>query len=191
MKAILLSVALLFFTACFDKKEDKKEEESEQITQVEVKKEPDFNRLIKFSLKFYNSDEIFEIKRINNDNKDLEFTSNDKIILFNFFTTWCPPCKAEIPHLNDLALKYKDRLRVIGVLLEDKSDEEIAKFIKDNGISYDIVTGDNNYTFLKVLGEINGIPYIALYDQNGKNINNYLGAVYEEMLDIDIQKVMK
>lgn len=191
MKAILLSVALLFFIACFDKKEDKKEEESEQITQVEVKKEPDFNRLIKFSLKFYNSDEIFEIKRINNDNKDLEFTSNDKIILFNFFTTWCPPCKAEIPHLNDLALKYKDRLRVIGVLLEDKSDEEIAKFIKDNGISYDIVTGDNNYTFLKVLGEINGIPYIALYDQNGKNINNYLGAVYEEMLDIDIQKVMK
>lgn len=190
MKAILLSVALLFFTACFDKKEDKKEE-SEQVNQIEVKKEPDFNKLVKFPLNLYNSDEIFEIKRINDNNKDLEISTNDKIILFNFFTTWCMPCKAEIPHLNDLALKYKDRLRVIGVLLEDKNDEEIASFIKENNINYDIAKGDNNYTFLKVLGDIKGIPYIALYDQNGKNINNYLGAVYEEMLDIDIQKVMK
>lgn len=188
MKAILLSIALLFFTACFDKKEEKKEE-SEQTTTTPAKVE--FNKLIKFPLNFYNSDEIFSLKRLNLDNKDMEFSSNDKIIMFYFFTTWCAPCKAENPHINNLALKYKDRLKIIGVLLEDKSDEEIAEFIKANEISFDIATGDNNYTLLKVLDDIKGIPYIALYDQDGKNINNYVGTLYEEMLDIDIQKVMK
>lgn len=191
MKAVLLGVALLFFTACFDKKEEKKVESEQSEIQETKTTKTEFNKLIKFPLKIYNSDELFDIKRISLDNKDIEISSNDKIIIFNFFTTWCPPCKAEIPHLNNLALKYKDRVRIIGILLEEKSDEEIAKFIKDNEINYDIAVGDNNFTLLKVLGEINGIPYTALFDQNGKNINNYLGAFYEEMLDIDIQKVLK
>ncbi|WP_267523560.1 TlpA family protein disulfide reductase [Campylobacter sp. MG1] len=188
VKIIFLCFVLALFVACGDDKKDNETNNNEKDEKV-IKKD-DFNYLVKFSLNFHNSDRVFELKRKSEDNKDLEFNSN-KIILFNFFTTWCPPCIAEIYHLNNLVKKYGDRLEVIGVLLEDKSNEELEQFIKEHNINYNVAVGDNNYTLVKVLGEINGIPYIALYDQNGKNINNYLGAVYEEMLDIDIQKVMK
>lgn len=191
MKATILGIVLLFFTACNDDKNQKVEEQVEQTNTQVAEKKLEFNRLLKFSLNIFNSDQKFEIQRKNKDNKDLEFNSEDKLVLFYFFTTWCPPCKAEIVHLNNLATKYEDRLKIIGVLLEDKDEKELNDFIKEQKINFDIATGDNNYTFLKVLGDINGIPYILLYDQNGKNINNYLGAVYEEMIDIDIQKVMR
>ncbi len=186
VKIIFMALILFSFIACGDEKENKEETNTEK-----VEKEVKFDKLIKFSLNIHKSDTPLEIKRISEDNKNLEITNNDKIVMFNFFTTWCPPCIAEIPYLNNLAQKYGENIRIIGVLLEEKTPEEIDKFISENNINYEIATGENAFTFLKILGEINGIPYIALYDSEGKNINNYLGAVYQEMIDIDIQKVIK
>lgn len=51
-----------------------------------------------------------------------------------FFTTWCSPCIAEIPHLNKLQEKYEEQFNIVGVLLEDKSDEELRAFAQKNQI---------------------------------------------------------
>lgn len=188
VKIIFLSIFLLLYVACNDSNEkDNKSDSTEESVAVK----DDFNYLVNFNLNFYNSNEVFEIQRKNKNTNDLKL-STDKVVIFNFFTTWCEPCVAEIPHLNNLAQKYGDNIKIIGVLLEDdKSKEELDKFIKENNINYDIAIGDNNYTLVKVLNNVDSIPHIALYDKNGKNINNYIGIIYEEMLDIDIQKVLK
>ena len=116
--------------------------------------------------------------------------SNDEAILFNFFATWCPPCKAEIPHLNNLSDKFKGKLKIVSVLMEDKSKDEIDAFMKKFKINFGISYGENNFLFAKALGGVVGIPYMVLYKPNGEYATHYVGLVPEEMLESDINKVI-
>lgn len=115
----------------------------------------------------------------------------DKAVLVVYFATWCPPCIAEIPHLNSLSQKYKNSLEIIGVLLEDKSKEQMLDFAKKFDISYTVTYGENNYKLAKAVGDVQAIPFMILYDKSGKYANHYVGAVPEEMIDVDVQKVAK
>ena len=118
--------------------------------------------------------------------------NNNKIILLDFFATWCPPCKAEIPHLVNLQKKYKGKLKIISVLLEDnKPDSEIKSFIDYNHINYIVTNGTNNFKLSNLLGGIQNIPFMILYDKNGKVITHYIGIIPEEMIDSDIKKAIK
>lgn len=189
-KTIFFAIFIIFFISCGDN-ENKENNTNNQQEQKESNAD-NFNKFSTISLQFSNSSIGLGLKRTNENNKNLEFINNDnRAIMFIFFTTWCIPCKAEIPHLNNLYQKYKDKIRFIGILLEDKSDKELKEFIESNNINYEIANSDANYLFVKSIDGVSGIPYMMLYNNKGNNINNYLGAVYEEMLDIDIQKVIQ
>jgi len=115
----------------------------------------------------------------------------NKVVLVNFFTTWCPPCKAEIPHLISLQEKYKENFVIISVLLEEnKSNEEISNFMKFNNINYIITNGIDNFKFAQSVGGVKNIPLMFLYDKNGQYSTHYVGAIPEEMIDADIKKVL-
>lgn len=122
--------------------------------------------------------------------KGFKVEGNDEAILFNFFATWCPPCKAEIPHLNNLNDKFKGKLKIVSVLMEDKSKDEIDAFMKKYKINFDVAYGEGNSRFAKALGGVVGIPYIVLYKPNGEYATHYVGLVPEEMLESDINKVI-
>lgn len=122
--------------------------------------------------------------------KGFKMEGNDQAILFNFFATWCPPCKAEIPHLNNLQDKFKGKLKVISILMEDKTKEEIEAFIKRYKIKFDVTYGESNFFFAKSMGGVIGIPYMVLYKPNGEYAAHYVGLVPEEMLENDINKVI-
>lgn len=113
----------------------------------------------------------------------------NKVILVNFFATWCPPCKAEIPHLNRLKETFKDQFEVVAVLIEkNKSKEEINAFIANHAIEYPITNHPNNFTLADAVGGVKSIPTMLLFDKNGILIRKYIGIVPEEMLEIDIKK---
>lgn len=122
--------------------------------------------------------------------KGFKVEGNDEAILFNFFATWCPPCKAEIPHLNNLSDKFKGKLKIVSVLMEDKSKDEIDAFMKKFKVNFSISYGENNFLFAKALGGVVGIPYMVLYKPNGEYATHYVGLVPEEMLESDINKVI-
>ena len=122
--------------------------------------------------------------------KGFKVEGNDEAILFNFFATWCPPCKAEIPHLNNLSNKFKGKLKIVSVLMEDKSKDEIDAFIKKVKVNFGVSYGENNFLFAKALGGVVGIPYMVLYKPNGEYATHYVGLVPEEMLESDINKVI-
>lgn len=115
----------------------------------------------------------------------------NKIVIINFFATWCPPCKAEIPHLNNLQEKYKKDVKIISILLEEnKSNEQIKEFIRKNGIEFTITNSPSNFDLAKKVGGVKSIPFMLIYDRNGDYSQHYIGAVPEEMIDIDIQRVL-
>jgi peroxiredoxin len=86
-----------------------------------------------------------------------------KRVVLDFWATWCPPCKKEIPHFIMLANKMKtDDLVIIGISSEDKST--LKKFIKNIGINYPIVSADN---LPSPFSSISSIPTTFFIDRNG------------------------
>ena len=78
-----------------------------------------------------------------------------KVLIIDFWATWCPPCKAEIPDFIDLYKTYQKKgLVILGIALDDK--EKVSKFAKDYNINYPIVIGDQSISAL--YGGITGIP---------------------------------
>jgi thiol-disulfide isomerase/thioredoxin len=170
---------MLFFNGCSSDK--KKTEAKSEKVQEEVKNE-------KIILQDVSGKEIVVTPL----EKGFSFSGyENKVVLVNFFATWCPPCKAEIPHLNNLQEKYKDNFVIISVLLEEnKSNEEISNFMKYNNIHYIITNGLENFKLAQSVGGVKNIPLMFLYDKEGKYSTHYVGAIPEEMIDADIKKVL-
>ena len=59
-----------------------------------------------------------------------------KVVILNFWATWCPPCREEIPILTELAKKYKDNLLVVGVSVDDGSPDDVREFAKAFHMNY-------------------------------------------------------
>lgn len=118
----------------------------------------------------------------------------NKVILLDFWATWCPPCIKEMPHLDAISKKYKDDLVLIGVLSEaDKPPIELNKFLRRHKVTYPITTTDENnenLELLRVLTNLRTLPFKILYDKNGTYLNHYYGAIPEEMLELDIQQAI-
>ncbi|KAB7884936.1 TlpA family protein disulfide reductase [Poseidonibacter ostreae] len=116
----------------------------------------------------------------------------EKLVLLNFFATWCPPCKAEIPNLIELQNKYANDFKVVSVLLEDnKSNEDIIEFINEYKINYAVTNGKQNFLLSEALGEIKSIPTMFLLDKESKIFQKYVGIVPVEMMEIDIKKLLE
>lgn len=115
----------------------------------------------------------------------------NKSTLLVFFATWCPPCKAEIPHLIELKNKYADKFNVVAVLLEEnKNPNDVASFIKEHKINYFVSTEESaNFEAAKIFG-VKGFPTMFLFDQNGKKTAFYPGATPAEVIEQDILKTI-
>lgn len=113
----------------------------------------------------------------------------NKAVLVVFFATWCPPCKAEIPHLVNLQQKYKDDFAVVAVLVEEnKPNEEMVKFIRENNINYFVANSPANFEATEAVGGVRGIPAMFMYDKNGLKTAHYTGATQEDIIEQDIKK---
>jgi thiol-disulfide isomerase/thioredoxin len=104
-----------------------------------------------------------------------------KVVLLNFWATWCGPCRAEIPDLVELQDKYKDRLQVIGLVIDDDDLDAIHQFIREFRINYPIaITSDDVRTHY---GGIAALPTSFLLDPQGRVVQKHVGlrdpALYE------------
>ncbi len=102
-----------------------------------------------------------------------------KIVILNFFATWCPPCKKEIPGLVALRKKYgKDKVFIVGLSV-DKSAAPLKKFVRDMGIDYPVVRAGSDVTRLF---NVQSIPHNVVFDQNVDIVVNAAGFVSEDEL---------
>lgn len=121
----------------------------------------------------------------------------DKVVLFDIFATWCPPCQAEIRHMGNLQKKYGKDLIVMGVTIEeDKSNAELDAFReKFGGGNYLIANKADNQNLARAIagtigvGEQFPIPLMVLY-KNGQYVTHYTGATQEEIIDHDIAQAL-
>ncbi len=119
-----------------------------------------------------------------------------KIVIFDIFATWCPPCKAVATHLTSLQKKYKNDILVIGITIEDGiTNEKLEMFKKENNLDYILVNSSQNRAVITEIADelkLGGrfpIPIMAIY-KDGKYVVHYVGAVEEEFIDSDIKKAL-
>ena len=112
----------------------------------------------------------------------------DKVIILDFWATWCPPCRMEIPHFIDLYNEYKDEgLEVIGVAL-DRNVERVGPFAEEIGINYTVLLGNRDVTDL--YGGIMSIPTTFILDRDGKIRKKYIGYRDKEVFEKDIKELL-
>ena len=116
-----------------------------------------------------------------------------KVIIFDIFATWCPPCQATAPHLSSLQKKYKDDLVVIGVTIErNLPNTKLQDFRAENGADYTLVNSPQNRRLVNSiteslnLGAQYPIPIMAIY-KDGELVQKYIGLVEEEFVESDIK----
>lgn len=180
--AFFIISATILFTGCDSKKEEKEE----------VKKEIIKKKATNFKL---TSQDLKEINLEKTENGMLFKELKGKVVLLNFFATWCPPCKAEIPHLNNLKEKYKDSFEVVAVNLGERSGgltskEKMETFINDFKINYIVSNSEINFDVADAMGGIRSIPTMFLFDPSGKVVQKYVGLVPEEMMETDIKRAL-
>jgi len=98
-------------------------------------------------------------------------SSKNKVTLVNIWATWCPPCIAEMPSLQELSNDYKDKIDILIVSNEDK--EIVSKFIKSNNYDFPVYLsyGNTPESF-----NVRSIPRTFLLDKEGNIIIDETGA---------------
>jgi len=98
-----------------------------------------------------------------------------KVILVNFWATWCPPCREEIPALVALQEKYRDQLQIIGISEDEGSIDGVRRFAAARRINYPIVmlTPELERTFPGV----NALPTTFVVDREGRVVQKHVGML--------------
>lgn len=109
-----------------------------------------------------------------------------KIVLVNFFATWCPPCRQELPHLLQVEKKFGGNFVVIGVSVDENPDDVIP-FIKKMKIDYPVYMTDQD--LVRRFG-VSSIPHNVIYGTDGKMKANHAGYVDQEILEPFINNLL-
>jgi thiol-disulfide isomerase/thioredoxin len=110
-----------------------------------------------------------------------------KVVLLNFWATWCPPCRAEIPMLIDLAARYKDRVQIVGVSLDD-GPEEVKAFVKDEGINYPVVMASRE--IVAEYGGVPALPTLFIVNLDGNVVQKHEGLYSRELYETEIRLLL-
>ncbi|MFN3429489.1 MAG: peroxiredoxin family protein [Candidatus Sericytochromatia bacterium] len=112
-----------------------------------------------------------------------------KVVLVNFWATWCPPCRREIPDF----IRVQNTLRgkgfeIVGISLDEGGAEAVAPFAMEMGINYAVALG--NEQVVASYGGIRGIPTSFLIDRQGRLVRTYPGMIDERTLRAAVEALL-
>lgn len=113
-----------------------------------------------------------------------------KVLLVNFWATWCSPCRKEIPSLIRIQDKYQDRgFSVIGISMDEGGQRVVSKFIKKIEVNYPVFIGKAKLA--RGFGGVMGIPVSFLVDREGNLVKRLDGYISEKVLNRELVKLFE
>src|ERR1700675_315120 len=111
-----------------------------------------------------------------------------KVVLLNFWATWCGPCRMEVPDLVELQKKYQDRLQVIGLVVDDADEDGVRKFAKRYGINYPIAMATDEMRFQ--FGGVPALPTSFIIDPQGRVVQKHIGLRDPELYELEVRALL-
>ena len=111
-----------------------------------------------------------------------------KVVLLNFWATWCPPCRAEIPDLIRLQTEYADRLVIAGLSTDAEGKETVQSFVDEAGINY--LVGMSSPELEAKFGGVVGLPTTFLLDTRGRIVQKHIGFANPDLYEMEIRALL-
>ncbi len=123
--------------------------------------------------------------------KDVSLQSyKGKVILLDFWATWCGPCKVEIPHFIEFQQKYGPKgLQVVGVSVDDPVDK-LVPYVKEMGMNYPVLQGLGHDAVQDAYGPILGIPVSVMISRDGKICATHTGLTGKDVFEKEIESLL-
>lgn len=113
----------------------------------------------------------------------------DKVLLVNFWATWCAPCELEIPWFIDFDKKYRERgLEIVGISLDEEGPEVVKKFVAKKKMTYKVVMGNDQVA--DAFGGVVGLPTTFLVDRHGKFYSMHRGLVGKDIVENELLELL-
>lgn len=136
------------------------------------------------------------------DKKAPDFTLNDlagspyslkdakgKVVILDFWASWCPPCKMELPHFQALYDKYRDKgLVVIGISVDRISPAQIAAFTRANGMTYPVLVATQDV--VDSYGGVRDLPTTFVISRKGRIIKKFVGYQNRELFEALVRELL-
>ncbi len=112
-----------------------------------------------------------------------------KVVLLDFWATWCDPCREEIPHFVELQQKYADQgLQIIGVSMDDSPDP-VGPFYRQFHMNYPVVMG--NAKIGELYGGVLGLPIAYLIGRDGSIRGKHIGATSAAIFEKEVNSLLQ
>ncbi len=112
-----------------------------------------------------------------------------KVVIYNFWATWCVPCRTEIPDLIKLQTQYKDHLVIIGVLSEDEPGPNVSRFASDYKMNYPIVPETPELT--AAFTGIYALPTTFMVGPDGRIMQKHVGQIRPAQIELETRVLAK
>ena len=130
---------------------------------------------------------LFALKGLDGESVNLA-GARGKVVLLNFWATWCGPCRMEVPDLVALQKKYKDRLQVIGLIIDDTDEDAIRAFAKRYGINYPVAIAPAETRF--EFGGVPALPTSFVIDAQGRVVQKHIGLRDPVLYETEIRALL-
>ena len=130
----------------------------------------------------------FTVKDMNG--QEVRFSSyKGKVILLNFWATWCGPCKAEIPGFVELQAQYNRDLVVLGFSVDDPA-EKVKAFATQYAMNYPVLIGLGREDVQEAFGPIWGIPTSFVIGRDGRVCKKHMGMASKDQIEREIKGLL-
>ena len=111
-------------------------------------------------------------------------------VIVDFWATWCAPCRASMPHLNDLSVRYGPKgLAVIGMSVDDTGPVPVRRFANDLGIKFTMAMANDD--ILDAYGPIRSIPTTVFISRKGEIVRRVVGYIDKETMEGYLHEIMQ
>lgn len=113
-----------------------------------------------------------------------------KVVLLNFWATWCGPCKIEIPWFVEFEQKFKDRgFAVLGVAMDEEGWDVVRPYIQDKRVNYRVILGDD--VTAQIYGGVESLPTTFMIDQEGRIASIHIGLISKSDYQNEIMQLLE
>jgi peroxiredoxin len=130
----------------------------------------------------------FSLKTLNGETVNLRSLEGKKVVVVNFWATWCGPCRHEIPDFNNVYSRYRERgVEILGISVDQSPETEVPPFLRTNPIDYPVLAGSPELAYQY---GVRGFPTTFIIARSGRVAKRIIGPMTAATLEAELEKLL-